>query len=203
MCEKACGIDIEVAHINPEGGNDIDNAIPVCYDCHAKISMYNLGHPRGTKFKPKELIPRREQIYDKYTRHLIVPVPYIITNRINPYTDKRIREYPDITFNITNISDYLPIKLVIILRGVLNGRNIDLQLSKGHYTGDKIWSLNPKDSVNGHFVIRNKRLVNLKDTDVLEIKAKIKLIDILNREHKFLENGYVYNKKAGYWYFEP
>lgn len=204
LCEKACGIDIEFAHIDSKGGNNIDNAIPVCYECHSKIGMYNLKHPRGNKFRIKEIKTRREQIYDKYTRHLIVSVPYIITNLIDPYNPtKGKRECPDITFNITNISDYLPIRLFITLKVVLNGKKVDLNLSKGYYTGDKIWNLNPQNRVNGHFEIYNERLANLKKTDLLEIKVRIKLIDILDREHNFLENGYVYNQEGNYWYFEP
>jgi len=204
LCEKACGIDIEFAHIDPNGGNNIDNAIPVCYDCHAQIGMYNSKHPRGIKFRTKELKTRREQIYDKYTRHLVVPVPYVITNLIDPYQPaKEKRNFPHVTFNIANISDYLPIKLFITLRGILDGKNIDLKLEKGYYTGDKVWNLNPQNRVNGNFKIRNSRFVNLKQTDILEIKAKIKLIDILDREHNFLENGYVYNQEGDYWYFEP
>ncbi|MCK4439813.1 HNH endonuclease [Candidatus Bathyarchaeota archaeon] len=35
LCGKACGPDIEIVDIDPEGGNDLDNAIPVCYYCHA------------------------------------------------------------------------------------------------------------------------------------------------------------------------
>ena len=206
VCEKACGIDIEFAHIDPKSGSDIDNGIPVCYDCHAKIGMYNLKHPRGIKLRAKELKARREQIYEKYTRHLVAPVQYFITNVVNPsdpILKGKYRKYPDITFNITNMSDYLPIRLFITLRGVLNGKNISLDLPTGLYTGDKIWNLNPRNMVNGHFTIRNRRLVNLKKTDWLEIKVKMKLLDIWDREHNFLENGYVYNQEGGYWYFEP
>jgi len=39
-----------------EGGDDsIDNAIPVCFECHAEIHSYNDKHPRGRKFLPNEL----------------------------------------------------------------------------------------------------------------------------------------------------
>ena len=208
LCEKACRSDIEFAHIDPEGGNNIDNAIPVCYDCHAQIGMYNSRHPRGNKFRIKELKMRREQIYDKYTRHLIVPLPYIITNFTNPnLPNGGKRKYPDITFNITNKSDYLPVRLFITLRGVLNGRPTGLKLGEGLYTGNKVWNLNPGNGVNGHFEIVNKKLRSLKPKDRLEIRVKIKLIDIWSREHDFVENGYVYasneNEEKSYWYFEP
>jgi len=67
---KDCGIVTEIAHIDPKR-NDQENAIPLCYDCHAKIGQYSREHPRGNRFKAEELVPRREQIYDQYTRHLV------------------------------------------------------------------------------------------------------------------------------------
>lgn len=204
ICEKYCETDIEFAHIDSNSGNDIDNAIPVCYSCHSEIGKYNIKHPRGTKYKVKELKERREQIYEKYTAHLVPPIQYIITNYINPYNPLLgRREYPDITFNITNMSKYLPIRLFITLRAILNGKNVNLDLPSGHYTGDKTWNPNVGLTVNGHFRIRNRTLQKLKPKDKLEIRVKMKLIDKWNRGHERLEDGYVYNQKGGYWYFEP
>ena len=50
ICHRYCGIKIELHHIEPrgDGGVDaIDNAIPVCFECHAEIQLYNDSHPRG------------------------------------------------------------------------------------------------------------------------------------------------------------
>lgn len=58
ICHVFCGVKIETDHIVPrgEGGSDeIDNAIPVCFDCHAEIHSYNDQHPRGRKFRADEL----------------------------------------------------------------------------------------------------------------------------------------------------
>jgi len=45
-----------------EGGPDtIDNAIPVCFECHAETHSYNDQHPRGRKFRPAELQKQKEQ----------------------------------------------------------------------------------------------------------------------------------------------
>ena len=58
VCHRFCGVKIETDHIVPrgEGGPDsIDNAIPVCFECHAEIHSYNDKHPRGRKFRPEEL----------------------------------------------------------------------------------------------------------------------------------------------------
>lgn len=55
---------METDHIVPlgEGGDDtIENAIPVCFECHAEIHSYNDKHPRGRKFLPDELRLHKEQ----------------------------------------------------------------------------------------------------------------------------------------------
>ena len=43
------------------GSDDIENAIPVCFECHAEIHSYNDKHPRGRKFLPEELRAHKEQ----------------------------------------------------------------------------------------------------------------------------------------------
>lgn len=64
ICHRYCGVKIELDHIDPtsEGGSDeIGNALPVCFECHAEIHSYNDQHPRGRKFRPKELRLHRDQ----------------------------------------------------------------------------------------------------------------------------------------------
>ncbi len=64
ICHRFCGIKIETDHIIPaesRGGDDIDNAIPVCFECHAEIHSYNDKHPRGRKFQPEELRLHKDQ----------------------------------------------------------------------------------------------------------------------------------------------
>lgn len=67
LCLKQCGINIEAAHIIDEhkgGSNDEENGIPLCFDCHTEIGSYNSMHPKGNKFRPEELIARRDRVYD-------------------------------------------------------------------------------------------------------------------------------------------
>jgi hypothetical protein len=55
---------MEIDHIDPaadDGGNQGENAIPVCFDCHAEIHSYNPRHPKGRKFTPEELRGHRDQ----------------------------------------------------------------------------------------------------------------------------------------------
>jgi len=64
ICHRFCGVKIETDHIKPLGdGRDdsIENAIPVCFECHAEIHSYNNDHPRGRKFTPEELRLHKEQ----------------------------------------------------------------------------------------------------------------------------------------------
>lgn len=64
VCHKFCGSKIEIHHIVPrsEGGEDtFENAIALCFDCHAEIGAYNPKHPKGRKFSPSELRRHRDQ----------------------------------------------------------------------------------------------------------------------------------------------
>lgn len=64
ICHRFCGTKMETDHINQKadgGPDDIDNAIPVCFECHAEIHSYNDKHPRGRKFRPEELIQHKKQ----------------------------------------------------------------------------------------------------------------------------------------------
>ena len=58
VCHRYKGVKVEVHHIVPEsegGSNEIENAIVLCFDCHADAGHYNPNHPRGTKMSPEEL----------------------------------------------------------------------------------------------------------------------------------------------------
>ena len=68
VCHKFCGNNMEVHHIKAraEGGQDIyENAIPLCFNCHAEVRQYDPKHPKGIKFTEKELIMHRDEWYRK------------------------------------------------------------------------------------------------------------------------------------------
>lgn len=55
---------MEIDHIDPRGdggGDEIENALPVCFECHAEIHCYDNKHPRGRKYRSEELRAHREQ----------------------------------------------------------------------------------------------------------------------------------------------
>lgn len=66
ICHKYCGNNMELHHIKPKsaGGEDtFENAIPLCFDCHAEVGQYNPKHPKGIKFSEQELIQHRDNWY--------------------------------------------------------------------------------------------------------------------------------------------
>ena len=68
ICHKFCGTKIEVHHIlqKCEGGADtFENAIPLCFDCHADMRSYDHKHPKGIKYTTKELTAHRDSWYKK------------------------------------------------------------------------------------------------------------------------------------------
>lgn len=72
LCHKFRGTAIEIHHIDPdlsEGRDDPDNGIPLCFDCHAVIGHYNDRHPRGRKYRPRELRQLRDEWFDAIKEH--------------------------------------------------------------------------------------------------------------------------------------
>lgn len=66
ICHKFCGNNMEVHHIKAQadgGDNSFENAIPLCFDCHAIVRQYDPRHPKGIKFSEKELIQHRDVWY--------------------------------------------------------------------------------------------------------------------------------------------
>jgi hypothetical protein len=198
LCEKTCGTDIEIAHIDPKekGGDNIDNAIPLCYKCHAEIGRYNREHPKGNKYRPKELKARREQIYERHTRHLVPPIHFEVTQRIGMGQERR--NFPDVGFNITHLGDSHPVKARVEARVKLGDK--DLGMLGGHYGGQKLWNLNPRHTFFGHKHIPEEAA---KSDERLEIDVTITIIDEYGREHRLLPMGYVYVRDGNYWFGEP
>jgi hypothetical protein len=71
LCARYCASKIEVHHIIPEpqGANDEDNGVPLCFDCHAEVGAYNDAHPRGTKLTPAELRLHRDRLFRWIAQH--------------------------------------------------------------------------------------------------------------------------------------
>ncbi len=197
VCKKPCGVDIEVAHIDQKDKNpdNLVNAIPVCYECHSKIGHYRSEHPRGNKFSFEELKRRREQVYEEYTRHLVPPIHFEITQNLR---DGRQRSFPDIGFNIMHMGDSLPVKVQTKLEIFLGG--VIKDSPKGHYSGEEFWNLNPRLGYTGHF---SAPIETVNSLERFEIKVYVTIIDQYDRPHELLPVSWVYERNGNYWWANP
>jgi hypothetical protein len=193
LCGKPTGVGIEIAHLDTQR-SDIDNAIPLCFDCHAAIGLYNPDHPLGLKHRIKELKARRNQIYEQYTRHLVPPVRFAMT--------QENRVLPDVGFHITNLGNSYPIQARVEINIVQGVRSFGHPGTRGHYDGTYIWNLNPGFGVAGYFKVPQETL--LDQTQPLRARIDVTLIDIYERSHRLLPVGYILDLQSECeWYFEP
>jgi hypothetical protein len=200
LCGKNAGPDIEIAHMDPRGGNQIDNGIPLCYDCHAKIGHYNREHPRGNKYRPEELKARREQIYEEYTRHLVPPLHFYLDQTKIDGTQHTI---PFIGFRLQHLGDSLPVRLRVEAKTIVAENDIGIvNDTSGYYTGAVKWNINPRTLFWGGFSIPREQF----DRD-LKIEVRITVIDQFEREHRLLPQCWRWVPPSatipGFWNLEP
>lgn len=138
ICHKSKGIKLEVHHIKPlqQGGTDeINNAIALCFDCHADAGHYFSGHPKGIKFSPSELMQHKEQWIKLVQEHKIQSQIDNITGKSvsnlkhalrmekkifkNLFDHKAIKENSEIGYYTYNPS-HMFISLKIIIRNIAN-----------------------------------------------------------------------------------
>jgi len=84
VCHRYKGVKMEVHHLTQlanGGGDTYENAIPLCFDCHADAGHFNDRHPRGTKFSVKELIKARDNWY-KYVRNNQIVEKLIFSDKL-------------------------------------------------------------------------------------------------------------------------
>jgi hypothetical protein len=193
LCKKACDVFIEVHHIDPGGGDGEDNALPLCFDCHGKVSHYDNKQPIGTKFKSDELKRRREQVYDEFTRRFVPALHYKV--------HQSGRSLPDVGFSLTHLGDAPPVHVLVKLDTYVNGTlSIDTSLGGLRYRGGMKWNLNPKEGVAGHFSVCKEACQD--GTDV-RVGVNITVYDCYERPHRQLPVTYVYERKDNKWWLDP
>jgi hypothetical protein len=197
LCKKQCDVFIELHHIIPksksESSNDEDNAIPLCFECHAKVGHYNDTQPKGNKFKPEELKKRRDQVYEQFTRHLVPALDYKII--------QTGRTLPDVGFAILHLGDAPPVQVLVTLDGYLNGVATNFfEPNETRYAGKMRLNLNPKVGFSGHFSIPQNALS--PNTDV-RIGIYITMYDCYDRPHELLPLTYVYDRGSNSWWLDP
>jgi hypothetical protein len=195
LCGKDCGVDIEVAHIlGEEKSDDIDSAIPLCYDCHAKIGRYTHAHPRGRRYRKDELKPRRDQVYEQYTRSLVPSV-------LPKIHQDAPRQLPSVGFLLTNSGSFPSVKAKIKLTVFLgSGKVCDVDDKHGYYSGETLWHLNPMESIFGNFTIPAECA---SSQETLRIQIDMTAIDAYERAHEFLPCCYTYVRENNSWFLEP
>lgn len=86
VCRRYKGVKIEVYHpVSPANGGseEPDNAVALCFDCHADAGRYHPGHPRGAKFSPAAL----RQAHDSW--HTLVKADGIQSPQIQDWAYAR------------------------------------------------------------------------------------------------------------------
>ena len=189
LCGKQCGTDIEIAHIDKEEWAVLDNAIPLCYDCHAKIGHYRDEHPRGNKYQPDELKSRREQIYERYTSYLVPRIDFQVVQK---------SDFPDVGFQLVHLGGPYPARLKIKVEVILGDKNIGVL--RDQYDGKHIWNLNPGYIFYGHISLPQE---TIGSEERLELDTTITIIDVYRREHELLPMAHIYDRKNKTWFAEP
>jgi hypothetical protein len=72
VCHRYRGVKVEIHHILPKmkGGKDtFENAISLCFDCHADAGHYSPDHPKGSKFSTEELLKHKEEWFRLVEKH--------------------------------------------------------------------------------------------------------------------------------------
>jgi hypothetical protein len=203
ICGKTCGLNIVIHHIEQKGRDlsDIDNAIPLCFDCHSSIKSYNSEHPLGTSFKIKEVKRRRDQIYETYTRHLIPPIHFEITQSVR---DNLMisREFPNVGFTLVHKGiGFLPVNVKVEVKFLLDRKDLGIVKDKdGYYSGETEWNLNPTSTIYGNFTAPAECVGNNLD---LKAEVQVTVIDQYRRFHKYLPQAWTYVRKDNYWFLEP
>ena len=200
LCGKPCGTDIEVHHIKTDS-NDLSNAIPLCYGCHAQLERYNEKHPMGNKYSYKELRARRDQIYETYTRHLVPPIDFQVTQRIG-IGATRSSPLPRVGFNARHLGGSFPVRFRIRVKAFLGGKELRLTENpkKPYYSGGMLWNLNPRNAFFGNFSVPSKCVKSAKD---LKLEVQVTIIDVYRREHELLPVCFTYMRGKNDWFMEP
>jgi hypothetical protein len=204
LCGKACDTNIIVHHIKQEGENlsDIDNAIPLCFDCHDKIKSYNPDHPVGTSYRTKEIKARRDQVYEDFTRRLVPPIHFEITQVIRDNYELPLRIFPKVGFNIRHCGTvFLPVNATVRLKHILDGKDLGvMEDPTGYYSGKTEWNLNPTTKIYGNFTVPAECQENEKS---LKIEVMVTIIDQYRRPHNYLPHAWTYVRKDNNWFLEP
>ena len=192
LCKKQCGPLMEIHHIDGVSA-EIDNAMPVCFECHGIIGHYNPQHPKGKKFRREELKDRRNQVYDEFTRHLVPQIHYEICKHSQPF--------PEVAFALSHKGRSLPVQVKVELKLRCDTRRVAIPTEQRFYSGNQFWNLNPGLTLAGHFTLPKQVVESSK----VEIQVTVSIVDKYGYEHRWLPVSWQYRKRvdADYWFLNP
>lgn len=193
LCKKGSDLLIQVHHIVPQadgGGDDEDNAMPLCFDCHGKVHL--ASHSGGTMFKTNELKKRRNQVYDECTRHLVPILRY--------HVHQTNLQLPWVGFTLSHDGNAPSVKAIVKLDTYVNGQSADNPNAYGLYRGQLLWHLNPGEGVNGLFEISQEAL---QEGAFVRVGVNITIFDAYDRPHKLLPVAYGLLPDRKGWFLDP
>jgi len=195
LCKKQCGIDIQFAHLSGrEGSKDVNDMIPLCSECHTKIGAYNDKHKMGTRYKNEELVERREQVYEEFTRQLVPPVDFKIAGIILDDSKKSLK----VIFHICNLG-VLWVRASVLVDIFIDGKFVSNLNPQGHYSGKELWNLNPGFLSQGNFSIALK----MNGLGRISFNISTKIIDQYERMHILSPAKWVYDITENKLWYEP
>ena len=191
LCGRPVGVGIEIAHLDKRS-TDIDDAMPLCFDCHAAIGHYNTEHPRGRKYTNAELKARRNQVYDEHTRHLVPSLTYRV--------HQEGFDLPKVGFSVVHEGNAPAVRLRVVLDTYINGVLDNSTATYEMYRGGLAWNLNPGNAVFGNFDVPP---VACEDGTDLRVGVDVVVRDVYEREHSLLPVAYVFLRNSKAWYLDP
>ncbi len=200
FCGKACTTNVVVHHIDGDPSHsDLDNLIPVCFDCHGELERYNPEHPVGTKYRYLEIKKRRDQIYELHTLPYLRRVDIKVSKYLHGFEGRKARLLGDTSCTVRTLSEDLPVRLRLRLEPYHDDRRLEVDLGD-LYSGQALWNLNPAQVVAGHF-----SLPISADAAPFAFRIEVfwSVIDVLEREHEMLPFSYVWEDPARNWWFDP
>ena len=108
ICHKFCGKNIEIHHIkqHADGGTDtFENAIPLCFECHADMGKTDPHHPKGRNYTETELKFHRDRWYEHVASGKIKEEPEMNSMTEAEAKDFRNR-YKELRFEVSCTLDF-------------------------------------------------------------------------------------------------
>jgi len=204
FCGKKCTTNIEIHHIDEDtSNNDIDNLIPLCFDCHGELPRYNAKHPKGSKYYSREVKTRRDQIYEEHTRKYLRQVNIHVSRFIQHTRDRNgkpiARKNGDTSCTVKTTSNNIPVKLKVRIEAYQDNQKINTKFGD-LYKGEALWNLNPTQIVFAHFELPISKKA---DPFLYRVEIIWSIIDILDRKHHMLPFSYVWDDTESDWWYDP